>query len=223
MGRWTNPDPSGLTHADLMNPQSLNLYNYVGNNPLTRTDLDGLCWKGFQWACSTAQAFDNAFHGLGFHTDRQVENILHRDNLALRQNGIDPEGLKDSQVMRAAKLLGGVGAGRPTAAQARSIWEKATGQKVPWDEEMGRYYDMHHTLPIKDGGAPRDPNNLTPMQHGEHMELHSTNGDYTRWARQEATGTAAGEEDGAGLFLQKDFDGNLEMDKLSMPPGEEPE
>jgi RHS repeat-associated protein len=44
MGRWMSPDPSGLTHADLGNPQSLNLYNYVGNNPLSRTDLDGL-WR----------------------------------------------------------------------------------------------------------------------------------------------------------------------------------
>jgi RHS repeat-associated protein len=51
MGRWISPDPSLLAHADRRNPQSLNLYNYVGNNPLSRVDLDGLCWKGFLWAC----------------------------------------------------------------------------------------------------------------------------------------------------------------------------
>lgn len=44
MGRWLSPDPSGMTHVNLGNPQELNLYNYVGNNPLTRADLDGL-WQ----------------------------------------------------------------------------------------------------------------------------------------------------------------------------------
>jgi RHS repeat-associated protein len=59
MGRWLSPDPSGLTHADLGNPQSLNLYNYVGNRPLTLTDLDGLCWQGFQWACDLGNSIKN--------------------------------------------------------------------------------------------------------------------------------------------------------------------
>lgn len=59
MGRWLSPDPSGLSHADPGNPQSLNLYNYVGNPPLTITDLDGLCWKGFQWACDLGNDVKN--------------------------------------------------------------------------------------------------------------------------------------------------------------------
>lgn len=59
MGRWLSPDPSGLSHADLGNPQSLNLYNYVGNRPLTVADLDGLCWKGFQWACDLGNDIKN--------------------------------------------------------------------------------------------------------------------------------------------------------------------
>jgi hypothetical protein len=75
MGRWLSPDPSGLTHADLENPQSLNLYNYVGNRPLTLTDLDGLCWKGFQWACDIVQRVENRVSGYGFQTDDQI--LLH--------------------------------------------------------------------------------------------------------------------------------------------------
>lgn len=42
MGRWMSPDPSVLDFADLSNPQSLNLYSYVLNNPLKFTDIDGL-------------------------------------------------------------------------------------------------------------------------------------------------------------------------------------
>jgi RHS repeat-associated protein len=40
-GRMISPDPSGLYYADPSNPQSLNLYSYVLNNPLTYTDPSG--------------------------------------------------------------------------------------------------------------------------------------------------------------------------------------
>ncbi len=45
MGRFMSPDwsasPSGVPYADLRDPQSLNLYEYVRNNPLSRTDPNG--------------------------------------------------------------------------------------------------------------------------------------------------------------------------------------
>jgi RHS repeat-associated protein len=37
---WSN-DPDPVPYADLENPQSLNLYGYVNNNPLSKTDADG--------------------------------------------------------------------------------------------------------------------------------------------------------------------------------------
>jgi RHS repeat-associated protein len=42
MGRFMSPDPSQLYFADPTNPQSLNLYSYVQNNPLVNIDPDGL-------------------------------------------------------------------------------------------------------------------------------------------------------------------------------------
>ncbi len=46
-GRWTSPDwsaaPEPVPYAQLANPQTLNLYAYVQNNPLSRRDLDGHC------------------------------------------------------------------------------------------------------------------------------------------------------------------------------------
>jgi RHS repeat-associated protein len=42
MGRFMSPDPSGLEYADPHNPQSLNLYSYVLNNPLHNVDPTGL-------------------------------------------------------------------------------------------------------------------------------------------------------------------------------------
>jgi RHS repeat-associated protein len=45
MGRWMSPDWSAkfepVPYAKLGDPQTLNLYAYVGNNPLSRRDLDG--------------------------------------------------------------------------------------------------------------------------------------------------------------------------------------
>ena len=41
-GRFLSPDPLGLYYADPTNPQSLNLYGYVMNNPLTVVDPTGL-------------------------------------------------------------------------------------------------------------------------------------------------------------------------------------
>lgn len=45
MGRWMSPDwsdsPEPVPYADLTDPQTLNLYGYVRNNPLSRADVDG--------------------------------------------------------------------------------------------------------------------------------------------------------------------------------------
>jgi len=65
MGRFSSPDDGAdavmgvpVPFADLSNPQSLNLYSYVNNNPLSRRDYDGhasyqpcnggtqQCWEG---------------------------------------------------------------------------------------------------------------------------------------------------------------------------------
>jgi RHS repeat-associated protein len=47
MGRFLSPDWSAkaepLPYAKLDNPQTLNLYNYMRNNPLTEVDADGHC------------------------------------------------------------------------------------------------------------------------------------------------------------------------------------
>ena len=49
MGRWTSPDPSGLFFADPANPQSMNLYAYVANNPINSIDTDGPSHDCHSW------------------------------------------------------------------------------------------------------------------------------------------------------------------------------
>jgi len=50
-GRWLTPDPLGLASFDLSNPQSLNLYAYVVNNPVNLLDPLGLCTQDNQGYC----------------------------------------------------------------------------------------------------------------------------------------------------------------------------
>jgi hypothetical protein len=61
MGRWLSPDWSAkyepVPYAKLDNPQTLNLYAYVMNNPLTHFDPDGHACDSL-WHC--AQGFLNA-------------------------------------------------------------------------------------------------------------------------------------------------------------------
>jgi len=56
LGRWMTPDwspaPAPIPYANLANPQSLNLYSYVLNNPATATDPDGhICFLGIGNTC----------------------------------------------------------------------------------------------------------------------------------------------------------------------------
>jgi RHS repeat-associated protein len=70
MGRFMSPDWSAkvmpVPYAVLGDPQSLNLYAYVRNNPITRLDLDGHCWGG-GW-CD--------IHGNPYQTDSEKEAAM---------------------------------------------------------------------------------------------------------------------------------------------------
>jgi RHS repeat-associated protein len=67
-GRFTSPDWSGapqpIPFADLPDPQTLNLYSYVRNNPLKTRDEDGHC----DWC----QKLGNYLGGNGWHTDAEA-------------------------------------------------------------------------------------------------------------------------------------------------------
>ena len=54
MGRWLSADwsatPEAVPYADLTDPQTLNLYGYVRNNPLSHADADGHCCAPYELA-----------------------------------------------------------------------------------------------------------------------------------------------------------------------------
>jgi hypothetical protein len=57
MGRWLSPDwapnVQAVPYADFTHPQTLNLYQYEENNPLSKADSDGHCGDLCGWLIST--------------------------------------------------------------------------------------------------------------------------------------------------------------------------
>jgi RHS repeat-associated protein len=99
IGRWTTPDPSGLFFADPTNPQSLNLYGYVNNNPANSIDTGGLLtivipgtfWKAESWSYQNPLVGEATAH---FHEQHKTWIDLW-----------DPRGDKDEDREAAAKGL----------------------------------------------------------------------------------------------------------------------
>jgi len=109
MGRFMSPDWSSsaapVPYANLSDPQSLNLYSYAGNNPLSRFDLDGHCWTGFSFICNTVQRFKNSFK-YGFITDKQVDQVVQQGKNNLKQHGLSAEGLSRVALAAAGRATG---------------------------------------------------------------------------------------------------------------------
>jgi RHS repeat-associated protein len=100
MGRFMSPDWSNILspvpYASVDDPQTLNLYSYVRNNPTTLIDPDGHCWNGFQHLC-------NLVSGYGWRSDAQVEQAVHDAREWLRENtsfsSAQQEGLNGKQAL----------------------------------------------------------------------------------------------------------------------------
>jgi RHS repeat-associated protein len=76
LGRWISadwsPTPIPVPYADFGDPQSLNLYGFVGGNPATKMDPDGHCWRWVQGICNVVQRVGNKMGGNGFITNKQL-------------------------------------------------------------------------------------------------------------------------------------------------------
>src|SRR5205085_185409 len=87
-GRFTSPDgsekPQPTPYADLTDPQTLNLYAYVRNNPLSTVDPDGYCGLTGPFPCKNFGEFFNSL------PDRVVGGVQAEANAALELFGIAP-------------------------------------------------------------------------------------------------------------------------------------
>jgi RHS repeat-associated protein len=78
LGRWMTPDwsdePSPVPYAKLTDPQSLNLYSYVTDDPLSHTDVDGHFQSHTATTASCPQA-PNGGNGDACAADNRAKNI----------------------------------------------------------------------------------------------------------------------------------------------------
>src|SRR6266481_8441757 len=78
MGRWLSPDwgekPMAIPYAQYDDPQSLNLYGYVRNNPITGIDADGHCCS--DWADALDRKINNARDANEVSTLSRVANPI---------------------------------------------------------------------------------------------------------------------------------------------------
>jgi RHS repeat-associated protein len=87
MGRFMSPDPLG---GNLANPQSLNKYSYVLNNPLTNTDPTGLYTCTDSSDCSSKQdkALEKSLAGLRNSKNADVARAAGAYGAANDKNGV---------------------------------------------------------------------------------------------------------------------------------------
>jgi RHS repeat-associated protein len=175
MGRFLSPDwsknPQGVPYADFTNPQTLNLYSYVKNNPLSLTDPDGHCWSGFQWACNVGQSFGNLFSGVGFHTDQTVENNLQNANQYLRQHGVSTEGMRDAAILKTFQTYT---KNNPDTGQTYS--GRTSGTRSP-EENVILRDRSHHMNEEGYGPANLDKSSTNPAAiRGREQQLIDANG-----------------------------------------------
>ena len=96
MGRFMSPDWSAqaepVPYANLDNPQSLNLYSYAGNNPLSRTDADGHFWQELKNLFQYGHWVNNA--GL----ESALAKDAQRDLAQMAKQGVTVNGKPSGQI-----------------------------------------------------------------------------------------------------------------------------
>lgn len=88
-GRWMSPDwaeePEAVPYSSLDNPQTLNLYGYVNNNPLSQADPDGHC-AATDALCIGLNAGFDALHGITGSSAEQQLNAWIKVSQAQQQS-----------------------------------------------------------------------------------------------------------------------------------------
>jgi RHS repeat-associated protein len=111
-GRWMSPDwaerPEAVPYSSLPDPQSLNLYGYAGNNPLSQADADGHDWRdrGFSFK-GLGGKIASAWHSFQQHMQDGFQNLANQTASGmLHESNNDP--------YAGAELAIGAGAGAAT-------------------------------------------------------------------------------------------------------------
>jgi len=101
LGRFITPDwaarPTAVPYAILGDPQTLSLYAYVRNNPLSRADADGHCADHYKDGTCKVNV-DPKTGDAGAKAAKQLEGVLNKYDKAVNAlNDKDKFNIKDSK------------------------------------------------------------------------------------------------------------------------------
>jgi RHS repeat-associated protein len=130
-GRFMSPDwsasPASVPYASLPYPQSLNLYSYVQNNPLSRADADG--------HCDLCQRVKNFFEFKGAKTDKELEASKATVTSSFTISLPDPSRMSPAQLAIFSLTGAAMATSEITSPEANSeITSELTGEAVPTTE-----------------------------------------------------------------------------------------
>ena len=188
-GRWMTPDPGGVKVVKLDDPQTWNMYAYVGNNPTTLNDPGGL-----QSDCANGP--DGG--GCSSNGESFEESSMHFSDgrYGLEETKTDtPTGAQNqswwSRTLSFFGLHQSSGSGeepsswtpdKPLPNDPKGLgpeWNRDTGHKAPNDERYvngkGDKVDWHEGQPGKSGWKGRDHWHWLPG--GEKQDQHYRPGD----------------------------------------------
>jgi RHS repeat-associated protein len=117
MGRFMTPDwaakPTTVPYALFGDPQTLNLYAYVRNNPVSRADVDGHCADHYKDGTCKVNV-DPATGQAGAKAGKQLEGVLNKYDKAVNAlNNKDKFNIKDSN----GKVIGSM-----TGKEIKAVW-----------------------------------------------------------------------------------------------------
>jgi RHS repeat-associated protein len=117
LGRFMTPDwaakPTTVPYALFGDPQTLNLYAYVRNNPVSRADLDGHCADHYKDGTCKVNV-DSATGQAGAKAGKQLEGVLNKYDKAVNAlNDKDKFNIKDSN----GKVIGSM-----TGKEIKAVW-----------------------------------------------------------------------------------------------------
>jgi RHS repeat-associated protein len=185
LGRFMTPDwaakPVNVPYANFGNPQSLNLYSYVENNPTTVGDPDGHCPPCGRLADGIIQAAENAAKTFEAYPGWAKDNP--KTALAI-----------DTGVVVGSALLempaGGVAGDLVTEAAAPEMVN--SGAVQPY--EVGTYGELSARSPVGDGLAlDHQPSNASNLARAENELGRALTPTESTAVRKEGTAVAVPE------------------------------
>jgi RHS repeat-associated protein len=167
LGRFMSPDwsasPEPVPYGDLRNPQSLNLYTYVKDNPLSATDPDGHCTnngeqKGFWW-CFFHYSDQDKLH--------DASNFFSNNDVYINGRRINPSKMTDAELLKAWQDFNNEWRAA-IAAGANPLGGIAMSSLIIGTDKLAHIYDKH----AQDFGltGPKNKEQLSAL--GEALEQH---------------------------------------------------